>query len=121
MKIKFILMNVVITSTIALTGCSTTDMKAMVSNGDSVSTTNEHRKPVNQEQVKIYHSKADIPRHYKIIGRVTAQNHNFVGMTFSQESITSELKKQAALIGAQGITNITSGLSQTTAEAIVLK
>ncbi|QBS13544.1 hypothetical protein E4T54_11920 (plasmid) [Legionella geestiana] len=115
------LMNAVIASTIALTGCSTTDMKAMVSNGDSVSTTKEHRKPVNQEQVKIYHSKADIPRHYKIIGRVTAQNHNFVGMTFSQESITSELKKQAALIGAQGITNITSGLSQTTAEAIVLK
>lgn len=115
-------MNAVALSAIVLTGCNTTDIKAAMGNGDAVSTTaNQHRKPINPDQVKIYHSKSELPKHHTVIGRVSAANYNMIGMTISQESIMSELKKQAASIGANGIIHISTGLAQTTAEAVLLK
>jgi len=115
-------MNVVAVSAIALTGCNTTDIKATIGSGDAVSTaTNHHLKPIRSEQVKIYHSKSELPKHHTIVGRVSASNYNMIGMTISQESIMSELKKQAASMGANGITHISTGLAQTTAEAVLLK
>ncbi len=114
-------MNAVAVSAIVLAGCNTTDIKATMGNGDAVSTTNRHVKPISSEQVKIYHSKSELPKHHTIVGRVSASNYNMIGMTVSQESIMAELKKQAASMGANGITHITTGLAQTTAEAVLLK
>lgn len=122
MKIRFMLMNAVAVSAIVLTGCNTTDIKATMGNGDAVSTTtNRHIKPISSEQVKIYHSKSSMPKHHTVVGRVSASNYNMIGVTISQESIMAELKKQAASMGANGITHITTGLAQTTAEAILSK
>ena len=121
MKIRFILMNVVAASALVLTGCSTSDMNAAMGNSDAVVTSKHRLKPISVEQVKIYHSKSEIRKHHTVIGRVAAQNYNLVGMTISQETIMFELKKQAAKIGANGITHITTGFAQTTAEAILSK
>ncbi len=121
MTIRIPLINVVIASAIVLTGCSTTDLKATMGSGDAVVTSNHHLKPISTGQVKIYHSKSEMRQHHTVIGRVTAQNYNLVGMTISQESIMSELKKQAASMGANGITHITTGMAQTTADAVLLK
>lgn len=122
MKMKFMLMNTVAISALVLTGCNTTDIQATMGNGNAVSTTaNRHIKPTSPEQVKIYHAKSEMPKQRTVIGRVSASNYNMVGMTISQESIMSELKKQAASIGANGLTHISTGLAQTTAEAILVK
>lgn len=120
MKIRFILMNMVIVSSFTLTGCSTTDVNATLGDGNNVKTANQHFNAVNPEQVKIYY-KSELPKHYTVVGRVAVQNYNIVGMTTSQESIMKELKKQAASMGANGIIHISTGLAQTTAEAIRLK
>lgn len=121
MNIRFMLMNAVALSAIVLTGCNTTDIKATMSNGDAVSTAANPHKRISPEQVKIYHSKSDIPKHHAVVGRVSASNYNMMGMTISQESIMSELKKQAASMGANGVTHISTGLAQTTAEAVLVK
>lgn len=122
MKMRFILRNAVAISAIVLTGCNTTDIKATMGSGDAVSTsTNRHIQPISPGQVKIYHSKSELPKHHTIIGRVSAANYNMIGMTISQESIMSELKKQAASIGANGVTHISSSSAQTTADAVLLK
>lgn len=122
MKIKLILMNAIAVSAIVLTGCNTTDIKATMGNGDAVSTdTTRHIKPISFEKVKIYHSKSSMPKSHSVVGRVSASNYNMIGMTISQESIIAELKKQAASMGANGIAHISTGLAQTTAEAILSK
>lgn len=121
MKTRFILMSAIAAVAIGLTGCSTTDIKATMGSGDSVVTSNHHLKPISAEQVKVYHSKSEMRKRPIVIGRVTAQNYNMIGMTISQESIMTELKTRAAAMGANGITHISAGLAQTTAEAILLK
>ncbi|MBA2649405.1 MAG: hypothetical protein H0U75_07390 [Legionella sp.] len=119
MKIRLTLISAMALSALSLTGCSSADMNAMVSNGDAVSTTGKHLKPTRSEQIKVF-SQADIPKHYQVIGRVSAENYTMVGMTISQASILAELKKQAASLGAVGIASISTGLTKTTAEAIVI-
>ena len=41
-------------------------------------------------------------------------------MEHSQKVLMSELKKQAASLGANGVAHIHQGLTQTTAEAVLL-
>lgn len=121
MKIRFMLMSAIAASAIVLTGCTTTDIKATLGSGDAVATSTRDLKPINVNLVKIYHSKSEMHKHHIVIGRVTAQNYNLVGMTISQQSILLELKKQAASLGANGITHITTSMAQTTADAVLLK
>jgi hypothetical protein len=121
MKIRFFLINAVVVSAVSLSGCSSTDMKVMLGSGDAVSTTSGHLKPTNPEKVKIYHSKSALPKNHKIIGRVTAANYNLLSLPNSQTFIMAELKKQAATIGANGITHIATGMAQTTADAVLVK
>jgi|GEM_PF-2085483 len=125
MKVKNNMRNIVISlvaiSAISLTGCSTTDVKAMVSQGNAVSTTTTKMSAINPSRVKIYYSNIGLPKHYKAVGRISVENYNIVGMEYSQVSITDELKKQAASIGANGVINISSGLTQTIGDAVVTK
>lgn len=120
MKMRSILISVLGVSAVALVGCTSADMRAMVNGGDAVATSNAHRQPTHPENIKV-HSTSDIPKHYQVIGRVSAQNDNLVGIPRSQASILAELKKQAASLGATGIINLSNGMTQTTAEAIVRK
>lgn len=124
MKCNMVLRNVVIgiflSSTLTLCGCatSTSDLKEMVSNGNATSTTNLKLKPINASQVKIYDSRL---KNYKVIGRISADNYNVIGIEHSQESLIAQLKKEAASIGANGVIHINTGMTQTTAEAILVK
>ena len=69
--------------------------------------------------VQVYPARADIPKNSKIIGKVTAQNKNPNGTKASPVEIMDELKRQAALLGGNGIVHITPGTSQTTANAVI--
>ncbi len=115
------LMSLIAVSALVLAGCSTTDVKAMVTQGSAVSAERIHLTATNPSRVKIYYSNAGLPKHYKVIGRVSAENYNMVGIEHSQESIAELLKKQAASIGATGVINLSTGLTQTTGDAIIVK
>lgn len=108
-------------ASLLLASCSTNDVKGMVNGGSAVSTVKSNLNPTKQNLVKIYYSNKELPKKYKVVGRVSVENYNVVGMTNSQASIAEALKKQAASIGANGIINVSSGLAQTTGDAIITK
>lgn len=69
--------------------------------------------------VQVYPHRTDIPPNSRIIGKVTAQNKKPNGVQATPGEIIEELKRQAALLGGNGIWHITPGTSQTTANAVV--
>ncbi|PIZ03690.1 MAG: hypothetical protein COY58_08240 [Gammaproteobacteria bacterium CG_4_10_14_0_8_um_filter_38_16] len=112
------LLGACISSFVLLSGCSVSDMKEAVGVGNATRTSNVKLKPIQASQVRIYNR---IPAHYKVVGRISADNYSLIGMEHSQKNVISELKKQAASLGANGVLLIHSGLDQTTAEAILVK
>lgn len=117
----YILMGIVAISAITLTGCSGIDTNAMVGQGNAVSTMNTHLAATDPNRVKIYYSNVGLPKHYKVVGRVSVENYNMMGMEYSQVRIAEQLKKQAASIGANGVVNISSGLTQTIGNAVIIR
>lgn len=109
----------IISTMIILSGCTVSDMQTLTSGGDAVSVTPEKHAAISENKVKVYYSNNSLPKHYKMIGRVSASNDNMVGVPHSQESIADNLKKQAASIGANGVIHIQTGLEQTTGDAIL--
>lgn len=71
-------------------------------------------------QVQLYPNHHILPKNAKLLGKVTAQNTNLDGSKASKKAIILELKRQAALLGGNGIYHITPGTAQTTADAFVL-
>lgn len=71
-------------------------------------------------QVQLYPNQHVLPKNARLLGKVTAQNTNLDGTKASKKAIILELKRQAALLGANGIYHITPGTAQTTADAFVL-
>jgi hypothetical protein len=118
MQIKNMMIVLALGSSMALFGCTASDVTNLVSNGSSVSTVNKKLAPTNPNKVKLYYSSSENPRHYKVVGRVSAENYSIVAMEHTQAAIAEELKKQAASIGANGVINIQTGLAQTTGDAI---
>lgn len=120
LSMKNSILVVCLSSALMLGGCatSTSDLKEMVSNGNATSTTNLKLKPINASKVKIYDSRL---KHYKVVGRLSADNYNLIGIEHSQQSLIAQLKKEAASIGANGVIHIHTGMTQTTAEAILVK
>lgn len=116
-----ILSGVLALSFLALTGCTASDVANIVSNGNATSSTNSKLAPTNPTQVKLYYAGNPKPKHYKIIGRVSAEIYNVVGLEHTQASIADELKTQAASIGANGVININSGMAQVTGDAVIIK
>ena len=88
--------------------------------GEAVPTTKNHYQPTNPDQVMVYH-KADMPRHYKVIGHVSAENHTMLGMKLTEDRIMWQLKKEAASLGANGIKHVKTEEHKTKAEAIIVK
>lgn len=116
--LKTVILSTCISSFVLLSGCSVSDMKEAVGNGNATRTSSVKLKAVNPSEVKIYNRT---PAHYKVVGRVSADNYSLIGMEHSQKVLMSQLKKQAASLGANGVLHIHSGLEQTTAEAISVK
>lgn len=120
-EMKKVMTAVVVCGSIALTACSTSDMTSILSQGSGVATSGVKLKQVNHNRVKLYYGNAGLPKHYKVIGRVSAESYNLVGLEHTQATIAEELKKQAGAIGATGVINIANGFAQTTGDAIVGK
>ena len=109
------LRNVLVLSTLGLSlvGCNTTGIDK------------QHPETVVSAQayqsIAVYPARADVPRHARVLGKVTAQNKLPNGMKASPEAILIELKRQAVLLGANGIVRVTPGLAQTTADAVLTR
>ncbi len=103
-----------------LGGCASSDVTEFVEGGNAMATTHTKLSPTSSSAVKVYDS-SNKPHHYRVVGRISADNYNMVGIEHSQESVLEELQKQAASLGANGVINLSQGMAQTTAEAIVTK
>ena len=112
---------VTLSATIFLTGCSVADMRTIAGGGEAISTSSVKHVAINPNHVKIYYSNINIPKHYQVLGHVSANNDNPIGIPHSQQTISDELKKQAASIGANGVINISNGMEQTGGDAILIK
>lgn len=121
MTVRHHLVKVMIASTLLLSGCTATDMQSTLSNGSATSTADTLYTPTRAEKVKIYTSKTDLPKHYRIIGHVSAENYKLGLIQNSHLTIANELKKQAASIGGTGVINIITGLDYTMGDVIVAK
>lgn len=121
MKVVYKLGLVCAVSSIFLCGCTASDMNTMISGGESISTSTSKHQPTQTDQVKLYYPGTDKPKHYQVIGRVSANNDNMMGIPHSHQTISNELKKRAAAIGANGVINITSDLERTSGDAIISK
>ncbi len=108
-------------ATLGLTGCASSDLNALVAQGDAVSSSNVKLAATDPSRVKIYYTNQGVPKNYKVIGRVTAEIYNMVGMEHSQTAIAEQMKKQAASLGANGVINVASSMAQTTGVAILAK
>lgn len=116
--LKTVVLSACISSLVLLSGCSVSDMKEAVDMGNATRTSDVKLKPILVSQVKIYNRT---PKHYKVIGRISSDNYSLIGMEHSQKNVMAELKKQAASLGANGVLHIHAGLTQTTAEAVLIK
>lgn len=121
MKIKSIVSFTIVSTSLLLSGCATSDMQALVGNGSAVSIAKVKLSPTKANKVKLYYGNQNLPKHYRIIGQVSADHYNMVALPHSQESIAEELKKQGASIGGTGVIDINTGLDRTTGDVIITK
>lgn len=119
MNVKFMLSVLAIASSLILSGCATSDLQTMVGNGSAVSNTNTKMVAKNPKIVKIYFGNQGLPKHYKIIGHVTASHFTAIGTSYSQQSIAEELKKQAASIGGTGVMNVATGMDRSSGDVVL--
>ena len=116
-----ILASLLAVTTLGLTVCTSSDLNALIAQSDEVSSSNVRLAATDPSQVKIYYTNQDVPKNYKVIGRVTAEIYNMIGMEHSQSAIVAQMQKQAASLGANGVMNVTNGITQTTGVAILVK
>lgn len=121
MKLKLLCSIAVVSSACLLSACSPTDMQAITGDGTAISSSDIKRSPTNPNKVKLYFGNQGIPKHYRVIGRVSADNYSIIATPHTQEFIADQLKKQAASIGGVGVININSALDKTTGDAIVTR
>jgi hypothetical protein len=121
MKIKKLTYAIIGASVILLSGCAPSDQQTVLANGSAVSSSNMKLKATTPNKVKIYFGNAGVPKHYRVIGHVSADNYSMIATPHSQEAITMELKKQAASIGGTGVINVSTGLDRTTGDVILMK
>jgi len=119
MRIASILGCTSILSTFLLSSCATSDIQSVVGNGTAVSNDAIKRAPTDLNKVRLYFGNQDVPKHYRIIGHVSADNYTLIATSYSQESISKHLKEQAAAIGGTGVININTGLDRTTGDVII--
>jgi hypothetical protein len=118
MNIKLIFGCTAILTTFLLSSCSTSDIQSAVGNGTAVTNDNVKHAPTDSSKVRLYFGNQNLPKHYRIIGHVSADNYALMAFPYSQESIAQHLKEQAAAIGGTGVINIDTGLDRTTGDII---
>ena len=101
----------VLAITTLLTACNHTGI-----NPRSPDTIPEKNSPYTLMQV--YPSRADLPKNSKFVGKFTEQNKDANVVKFTPVEIMVELKRQAALLGGNGLVQLIPGTSQTTANAV---
>lgn len=121
MKVKQLTSIIICASVVALSGCTASDVTSLMNNGTAVSSSNTKLKATNPAKVKLYFGNAGLPKHYRVIGHISADNYSMAAIPHSQETIANELKKQAASIGGNGVINIATGLDRTTGDVIANK
>lgn len=109
----------VLLSMFFLSGCVSSDIQAIVANGTA--TSNDKLAPTNSAKVRLYFGNQGLPKYYKVIGRVSADNYSIIGTSHTQNFISAEMKKQAASIGGTGVINISSALDKTMGDVITIK
>jgi hypothetical protein len=105
---------------ILLAGCASSDLRSLANGGEATPNTSTSSN-TGSGQVRIFYTQATQPKHFRILGRVSANNDNLVGIPHSDESIAVVLKQQAADLGANGVLNITSNLEKTSGDAVLIK
>lgn len=119
MKFKKLTYVVMSSAVILLSGCAPSDLQTVLANGSAVSSIDVKLKATNPNKVKVYFGNSEVPKHYRVIGHVNADNYSMIATPHSQESITMELKKQAASIGGTGVINVSTAMDRTTGDVIV--
>ena len=109
---------VLIMSMVMTVSCSTADLNSFMDGGAAVSTAKVKQRPTQQKRVKIYYESSRYPRHYRVLGQVSANNDTLWGVPYSDLSIANMLKKQAATLGATGVIHVKTTLDKTTGDAI---
>jgi len=109
----------IISTVMLLSACTASDMQSITGSGEAIPTASTKHTAIPEQKVKIYYSNVGIPKHYEVIGRVSTSNDNMMGVPHSQQTISDNLKKQAASIGANGIINIQTTFEKTTGDAIL--
>ena len=82
--VKTVVLSACISSFVLLSGCSVSDMKEAVGVGNATRTSNVKLKPIQASQVKIYNRT---PTHYKVIGRISADNYSLIGMDIHRKML----------------------------------
>lgn len=103
---------------LSLSACSSVDVPNIMSNGSAVTTSSSNAKPTHSSDVSIYYGNQGLPNGYHIIGHISVDNYNLVGMENSQSAIANALKQQASSIGGKGVINIRTVMDKTTADVI---
>lgn len=119
MKTVSILCCTAILSACLLSSCAMSDIQSAVGSGTAVSNDEVKHTPTNPSKVRLYFGNQNLPKHYRIIGHVSADNYTLISTSYSQESISQHLKEQAAAIGGTGVININTGLDRTTGDVII--
>jgi hypothetical protein len=118
----FIISGIAVASVITLlSGCTASDIQTLVANGEAIPTSSVKHASIPADHVKLYYASIAVPKHYQVLGHVSANNDNVMGVPHSQKTIGEELKKQAASLGANGVININTSLESTTGEAVLSK
>ena len=118
---KNVIACLMLASFILLIGCTPADVKNLVSDGNAMPLSNSHIALTNPNKVKLFYAGNEKPKHFKIVGRISAENYSLIGVEHAQSTIAAELKKQAASIGASGVININTGLAQTSGDAVIIQ
>lgn len=96
-------------------------MKERLIGNGGILTKRQKVNPAKSERViKVFYTRAERPKYYSVIGKVKAQRYSFISRPYPPPMVMSDLKIQAAAMGADAITNIKARPTKTTADAIVV-
>lgn len=118
---KKLYMALAIVGALTLAGCSTSDIQELATGGSASNSSGIHYAKTDSNKIKLYYIGQSNPKHYKSIGRVSANNNSIIGTQFSQLSIENKLKTEASNLGANAVININQGLESTTGDAVFIK
>lgn len=107
-----------------ITGCADTvssisgAANSYVSGGSVSNTTSKTYAPTNPTDVAIYYGDTLPHRHYVIIGRVSANADDMLGLDKSEQSIRTVLQQKAASIGGEAVIHVQEAIDTQSGDVI---